>query len=83
MLHIIILRFILWFFTSKDIVMSSNEGYVTHAVQLIQLYNVITSSQHLFMSHSLMCVFPCYLLQLHQCRVLYYFLQLLPCFSVL
>jgi hypothetical protein len=74
MLQTMILRFIRWFFTSKDIVMSSNEDYVMHAVQLIQLHNVFTSNLHLFMPHSYMYVFPCYLLQHHQCRVLYYFL---------
>ena len=49
-----------------------------HIVQLIQFYNVLVFSNnlHLFMSHSLMSVFPCWLLQHHNCRVLYYFLLL-------
>jgi hypothetical protein len=70
MLHIIILRFICWFFASKGIVMSSNKGYVMHAVQIIQHYNVFTSSLHIFMSHTVIVCVPCYLLQHHQCCML-------------
>ena len=74
--------FIHWFDTSKD-TGQSNEFYVMHTVQLILLYNAFTCLIHLFISSSLMCVFPCLLLQHHQCCVLYYFLSLLLCLSIL
>ena len=55
----------------------SNEVFVFHILQLIPFYNVFINNLHLFMSSSLMCVFPCCLLQQHHCHVLYYFLSLL------
>jgi len=55
--HSFIDSFIHWFDTGKD-AGQSNEFYVTRNVQLI-LYNAFTCCLHLFISHSLMFVFPC------------------------
>jgi hypothetical protein len=51
-----------------------NEGYILHTMQLEHSCIVFTNNLHLFMSHSLMCVFLYWLLHNHQCHVLYYFL---------
>jgi hypothetical protein len=45
--------------------------YVIHIFQLILFHNAVINIE-LFMSSSLMCVFPCWLLQLYHCYVLQY-----------
>jgi hypothetical protein len=60
------------FYTSKDIGV-----HVIHILQLTLFYNVFINNPYLCMAKSLMCVFPCWLLQYHHCHVLFYFLSLL------
>ena len=74
--------FIHWFNTSKAW-RQNNEVYVIRALQLVQMYIVFASDLHVFMPHSLICAFLCRLLDHYQCCILYYFLSLCSCFSLL
>ena len=57
-----------------------NEVYLKHILQLILFYNVFINNLPIFISKSLMCVFPWWLLQQHHSRVvLFSFIACLCC----